>query len=92
MTKEDLDAASGSSFSPLRLPDVDRSTRLRFGQFNPQLIARRRFASAFDPFVDLGDDETISCARAGWAIPKGVVAFSAPFNEYRSHSSNVGSA
>lgn len=43
---------------------------------------------SFDGF---GDDETVSCAREGFMAPLGVVMFSDPFSEYRSHSSTVGS-
>ena len=78
VTIEDFDA-SISSFSLLRrLPEVDLSTLLLLGQFKPQLIARRRSDSPVAGFVDLGEDETISCARAGFASPRGLSKLSGP--------------
>jgi hypothetical protein len=92
VTIEDFEA-SISSFSLLsRLPEVDLSILLLLGQFSPQLIARRRLASPAAGFIGLGEDDTISCASVGFASPRGVSAVSVPFREYRSQSSNVGSA
>ncbi|KAI6769042.1 hypothetical protein HG531_010146 [Fusarium graminearum] len=90
VTNEDFEASS-SSFSLLS-PEVDLSVLLLFGQFSPQLIVRRRLASPAAGLFGLGEDDTISCASVGFASPRGVSAVSVPFREYRSQSSNVGSA
>lgn len=92
VTMEDFDA-SISSFSLLsRLPEVDLSILLLFGQFKPQLIARRRLDSLAVGFVDLGEEDTINWASAGFASPRGLSELSGTFSEYRSHNSSVGSA
>lgn len=92
VTIEDFEA-SISSFSKLnRLAEVDLSTLLLLGQFKPQLIARRRLDSPGACFVGLGEEDAISCANAGFANPRGLSALSGPLSEYRSQSSNVGSA
>lgn len=91
-TIEDLDASISSISVLRRLPDVDLSTLLLLGQFKPQLIARLRLDSPTVGFDGRGEDDTISCASAGFASPRGLPALSVPFSEYRSHNSSVGSA
>jgi len=70
------------------------STLRRFGQLDPQLMARRRLPPPWTPtapsLVGRGDEETIRWARAGFRRPMGVL-LDAPATEKRSHSSREGS-
>ena len=94
-TREDFEAASKSRCPLLPwLPGFVFSTFRLLGQFCPQLTARRRLDT---PFCDVefldgrGDDDTMSCARAGLAVPSGVLWLAGLLRENRSHSSRVGS-
>jgi hypothetical protein len=94
-TSEDFEAASKSRCPLLPWePGLIFSIFRFLGQVCPQLTARRRLDTPFWDVESLdgrGDDDTMSCARAGFAAPSGVLWLAGLLRENRSHSSRVGS-